>query len=64
MIGIKTKVITTEKRSPNITANASGTHREPANTKGIIPITVVMVVRRIGRSLLDEASITISLMSF
>jgi hypothetical protein len=48
----------TENDSPNITAHASGDQRSDAYVNGYIPITVVSVVSKIGRSLETDASTT------
>lgn len=58
--GTKINVTTAANESPNIIENASGDHSPDAYVSGIIPITVVKVVNKIGRSLCVAPSIATS----
>ena len=60
-IGIMMRVNIMENERPNMMANASGPHKEEAPASGIIPITVVIVVKNIGRRRETAASTIVSL---
>ena len=62
-IGMRRRVMITEKERPNMIAKASGAHSSEANVSGMMPITVVSVVRTIGRKRETDASTTICRMS-
>ena len=53
------RVSTIAKVSPNIIEYANGLQKSEIRDNGIIPITVVTVVRKIGRSLDVAASATV-----
>ena len=57
---MKSRVMMTEKESPNMMAVASGTQIGSLNRRGVIPSTVVKVVSKIGRKRLALAVTTAS----